>query len=89
MGKNAESHKVVKNVSENSKSSGNCCNNCHVQSKKSKSNGLCSLVSLLITCPKRSLKSQKNGKLHKISLKHFMFVTQQVEDDFCFQYFLK
>lgn len=55
MGKNAESHKVVKNVSENSNSSGNCCKSCHVQSRNSNNNGLCSLVSLFITCPKRSL----------------------------------
>lgn len=55
MGTNAESHNVVKYVSEYSNSDGNCCNNCHVQSKNNSNNGLCSVVSLLITWPNRSL----------------------------------
>lgn len=55
MGTNAESHTVVKNVSEYSKSDGNCCSNCQTQSKNSSNSGLCSVVSLLMTWPKRSL----------------------------------
>lgn len=55
IGRNAESHNVVKKVSENSNSSGNCCSSCHVQSKNNNNNGLCSVVSLFVTCPSRSL----------------------------------
>lgn len=54
-GTKAESHIVVKNVSEYSNSEGNCCSNCHVQSKNSSNIGLCSAESLLTTWPSRSL----------------------------------
>lgn len=60
---------VVKNVSENSNSPGNCCNSCQTQSRNNKNNGLCSDVVLLITCPKRSL--QKNTYIIEI---YFYFI---------------